>query len=218
MIILRNETVSNRRIDLRVPDEAAHIIVDSTLHDCEVLIPGGNRAFRLITSTFERCTFRTRKLTNFKWVSNAFRSCTFEGKFSNNDFGSLDLPHLTGSAPLPRGMTDCDFARALMHQCRFFDSDEEIVDHTFAPFPTIVVMHPVQNEARLRQLLAVANDSARNYFLEMASKVTALVLDLEVVSEKSGVELEVLRAALGAAPEIVLCADGQGKLSRPVPG
>jgi hypothetical protein len=57
--------------------------------------------------------------------------------------------------------------------------------HRFAPFPTVLVMHPIENEERLRRALSVVNESARNHFLETASSVTALVLNIHAIGKKA---------------------------------
>ncbi|QDT25172.1 hypothetical protein Enr10x_04670 [Gimesia panareensis] len=79
-------------------------------------------------------------LTGFSWLEAKLNSCTFQGVFKENEFGTLSGSN--GSCE------SCDFSEADLEDCSFFGTSSESL--TFPKWPYFVILNPHRHLAEMQ--------------------------------------------------------------------
>lgn len=88
------------------------------LVNCRVEVSTGSGAIGLSHVEMAGCTVTARRpVKKIDFTGVRFERCRFVGAFDNCDFGHKTNPFDYGGA-----LIECDFTAAMLHECRFFDS------------------------------------------------------------------------------------------------
>lgn len=193
---LRNQVIENQTIVLR-SGELTGLGPAVTLHHC--LIECRVTAHELVLTDVEmhHCTFVAKKqLTGYKFLRARFYDCAFEGTYSGCDFGKrAEVYNNLGD------IARCDFRKARLDACRFFNCDvdslnlatKELAMIVRAPAHAVKGANVEQLTSRLRIFVgALAKQSV---------DCSALVDDLLLRAKRYGCDVsdvEALARALNA--------------------
>ncbi len=97
--------------------------------------------FSIVDANFLNCQIKVRdKITNMRFLEAVFERCIFEGAYACCSFG-----HRRGESKTPNAYyRNCDFSKAMLDLCSFFEGDTDSV--VWPTWPNFVVLNPRQNK------------------------------------------------------------------------
>lgn len=193
---LRHSTVENETVVLE-SGKFTGIGPSVVMKHCRIECRVPARELVLTDVEMHHCTFVAKKqLTGYKFLRARFYDCVFEGTYSGCDFGKrAEVYDNLGD------IARCDFSKARLDACRFFNADIESISlSTIAP--SMVVLSPGRAARSAdRSGLAPRLQTFVDALAEEEDDCVALVDDLELRAKRYGYELAEVHAlarALGA--------------------
>jgi hypothetical protein len=193
---IRNHSISNESIVLK-SGKLTGLGPAVVLRHCRVECHITARELVLTDVELHHCNFVARKqLTGYKFLEARFYDCAFEGTYSGCDFGKrAEVYDNLGD------IARCDFSKARLDACRFFDGDVDS-NNLSTIAPSMVVLSPGRAARSAdRQGLAPRLQTFVDALAEEEDDCVALVDDLELRARRYGYELAEVHAlarALGA--------------------
>ncbi len=135
---IRNQTISNETIVLK-SGKLTGLGPAVVLRHCRIECHITARELVLTDVEMHHCTFVAKKqLTGYKFLRARFYDCAFEGTYSGCDFGKRKEIY-NGLGDIAR----CDFSRARLDACRFFNCEvDSLILATKSP--AMIVRSPAQ--------------------------------------------------------------------------
>lgn len=139
--------------------------------DCHIVLNMHRGSPGIYNAQLQNCLIEAkRKMMHGRFFGSDYIGCRFKGKFQGMDFGRSPWPDPFGNFDQFGELTNCDFTKATLDLCRFFQIDPH--RQRFAGWPQFII--PFDREMKASQRDQVWPGKFARYLGLMKDEDTAL--------------------------------------------